>query len=125
MGAINSIHVKNPGAPQLLIFCDIISLQQNALLSLFISVRYSCLHSFQPCCKVLNKDVKNKCTKSLHFNKIEREAEHNMHYAMQRGCRHKCIRLACRYLLRLPWYAAALFYKVMIGENISMRSLSS
>lgn len=56
MDAINSVHKKKPaGAPQILIFCDTISLQQNALLSLFIFVRYFSLHCFYPCCKVLSQ----------------------------------------------------------------------
>lgn len=46
---------KPAGAPQILIFCDTISLQQNALLSLFIFVRYFSLHCFYPCCKVLSQ----------------------------------------------------------------------
>lgn len=39
-----------------------------------------------------------------------------MRYAMQQKCRHKCVSLVCRYLLRLPCYAAALFYKVMVVQ---------
>lgn len=124
--AINSVHKKKTRrcssdpyflwhhliatkcSPQPLHFCQVF--QFALLLSLLQSA-------------IPNKDAKNECTKSLHFNKVGREAEHSirpptciMPRSKDAG-RHTCIMLACRYLIRLPCYPAALFYNVMIGER--------